>query len=266
MPRDAPRGPAEKRTGGGTLLRALRWALRGLLLLFGISVLQVILLRWIDPLFTLTMVEASLQAHARTDRWSVPQRRRLPAGATEAAVARMIVSSEDGRFFLHHGFEWRAICAAVQHNRRPGAKLRGASTISQQVARNVFLWQRRSLARKLAEAYYTVLLELLVPKQRILEVYLQVAQTGPVGFGVEWGAQHHFQKSALDLNEDEAARLASLLPAPARRGVRGEEADRRAARVRAHRAPLPTDPGFEALRTADAGRPPAWRACLRGGR
>lgn len=261
MPAPHGRSPAPRRSGG-FVWRAARLAARLAVLLFGISVMQVILLRWFDPPFTLTMVEAAVQQRERTGRWALPAQRRPPPGLTGSAAARMIVSSEDGRFFLHHGFEWRAICAAIQHNRRPGAKLRGASTISQQVARNVFLWQRRSFARKLAEAYYTVLLEIFVPKQRILEVYLQVAQTGPLGFGVEWGAQHHFQKSAAALNEDEAARLASLLPAPARRSPWGPEAERRAARVRQHRAPLPTDPGFDALRAADALRPPAWRACL----
>ena len=239
---------AQLRAKSGRPRRGLaRWG--GLVLalpaaLGAVMVLQVLAARWIDPPFTLTMVEAVLDERDESGRWDPPRRRSLPAAALTAPIARMVVSAEDGRFFLHHGFDIEGICDAAAHNRRPGAKLRGASTISQQVARNVFLWQRRSWLRKGLEAVYTVLLELLLPKERILELYLQVAQTGPLDFGVEQAARRHFGKSAHQLNEDEAARLASVFPAPRRRSPVDSGAAGRAAKIVGRRAPMASDPGF----------------------
>ena len=139
-----------------------------------------------------------------------------------------------------------AICAALKHNAE-GGRLRGGSTLSQQVAKNVFLWQGRSWARKGLEAWYTVLLEGLVPKRRILELYLNVAETGPMVFGVEAGANHHYGKSAAGLSADQAGRLAGILPDPRRRSVEGSAARERAAWIRANPAPMPGAPGWDAV-------------------
>ena len=154
------------------------WLGRLLALLILVPTLQVLLLRWVDPPLTFTMLDRALSASPM--RWPAQQRRSLyDLGYT----ARAAVAAENSRFFHHHGFDWEGICHAA-HSK----KLRGGSTISQQVARNVFLWQERSWLRKGLEVGYTVLLELLLPKTRILEVYLNVAETGNMTFGVEAAA------------------------------------------------------------------------------
>lgn len=128
------------------------------------------------------------------------------------AMARAAAAAEDARFCDHPGFDLDAIEAALSDTRR----LRGGSTISQQVAKNVFLWQGRSWLRKGLEAGFTLLVELLWPKRRIMEVYLNVAETGPGLFGVEAAARHYFGKPASALTLREAALIASLLPNPKR--------------------------------------------------
>ncbi|MCA9490854.1 MAG: monofunctional biosynthetic peptidoglycan transglycosylase [Myxococcales bacterium] len=234
----------------------LRWAVLGAALFVAVSVLQVLAARFVDPPFTLTMVERAWEA----GRW--PERRHV-ALADAGPVARAFVSSEDGRFFLHRGFDWEAICAALEHNAKSD-RIRGGSTISQQVAKNVFLWQGRSWVRKGLEVWYTVLLELLVPKQRILELYLDVAETGPLVFGAEAGARHHFGKSAGTLSLEQAGRLAGILPDPRNRSVKGESATRRASFVKANLAPFPGDPGWdEVKRRWDADGHGPW-TCLAG--
>ena len=134
------------------------------------------------------------------------------------SVPLAVISSEDQRFLLHHGFDldgmWRA--AKYNWNRAEGKPVRGGSTISQQVAKNVFLWGGRSYVRKAAEAYFTMLIELLWSKRRIMEMYLSVAEMGDCTFGVEAASQRYFHKSAHDLTAPEAARLAGVLPNPLR--------------------------------------------------
>jgi monofunctional glycosyltransferase len=130
-------------------------------------------------------------------------------------LVRSVIASEDANFCAHNGFDWRAIKVAMKSNER-GRKLRGGSTISQQTAKNVFLWPQRSYVRKGLEAGFTVLIETLWPKRRIMEAYLNVAEFGPGVFGAEAGALTHFRKHAKDLTPLEAARLAAILPSPHR--------------------------------------------------
>jgi monofunctional glycosyltransferase len=130
-------------------------------------------------------------------------------------LVRSVIASEDANFCSHDGFDWRAIKVAMKSNER-GRKLRGGSTISQQTAKNVFLWPQRSYIRKAMEAGFTVLIETLWPKRRIMEAYLNVAEFGPGIFGAEAGALTHFRKHAKDLTPLEAARLAAILPSPRR--------------------------------------------------
>lgn len=227
----------------------------------GTTVVQVLAARWIDPPLTLTMVQRSVE-HAAAGRglaWPA----HVSTSLTEAGptVPRAVVASEDARFFLHHGFDAAAICAAVRSNAE-GGPVRGASTLTQQVAKNVFLWQHRDWVRKGLEAWYTVLLELLLPKERILELYLDVAETGPMVFGVEAGARHHFGRSARALTANQAGRLAGVLPDPRRRSVEGHAAADRAAFVERYPAPFPGDASFERVRAAVEAEG-GWRACLR---
>jgi monofunctional biosynthetic peptidoglycan transglycosylase len=128
-------------------------------------------------------------------------------------MALAVVAGEDQRFPAHWGFDFRAI-QQVLEDKAQGKALRGASTISQQVAKNLFLWHGRSLLRKALEAWFTVLLELLWPKQRILEVYLNIIELGEQTFGVEAASRRFFNKSAQQLRPEEAALLAAVLPNP----------------------------------------------------
>jgi len=129
------------------------------------------------------------------------------------ALVRATIGAEDANFCAHHGFDWQAIGKAMRQN-SPGRRLRGASTISQQTAKNVFLTPHRNWLRKGLETYLTVMIEALWPKRRILEIYLNEVQFGSNVFGAEAAAEFYFHKPAAWLNEGEAARLAAVLPDP----------------------------------------------------
>lgn len=145
-------------------------------------------------------------------------------------LRRAVLASEDERFYLHNGFDFEEIENALERARR-GRRMRGASTISQQVAKNLFLWEGRSWIRKGYEAYLTMVLELCLSKDRILDIYLNLAEWGDGVFGAEMAARTHFRKPAKNLSRDEAARLAAILPAPRRWSPRGSIATRRAAGI-----------------------------------
>jgi monofunctional glycosyltransferase len=194
------------------LLQTLGAALLAWVLLTAIPVL---VLRWLHPLPSAFMLEAQAQAalanqHSyRTDyRWVS-----LEHISRNAAVA--VIASEDQLFPFHGGFDYDSIRDAVQASER-GKRLRGASTISQQVAKNLFLWPGHSFVRKAFEAYFTVLIEALWPKERILEMYLNVAQFGDGIYGVQAAAERFWGTSARRLTPEEAALLAAVLPNPLR--------------------------------------------------
>jgi len=179
------------------------------------SVLAVLLLRWFNPLTSAMMLEARKEAwleqrhgYSNDYRWVS-----LEQISPHAAIA--VIASEDQLFPYHAGFDFESIRAAVRASEQ-GKRLRGASTISQQVAKNLFLWSGHSFVRKGLEAYFTVLLEVLWPKERILEIYLNVAQFGDGIYGVEAAAQRFWHKSARTLSSSEAALLAAVLPNPLR--------------------------------------------------
>ena len=133
-------------------------------------------------------------------------------------MARAAIAGEDGKFCSHDGFDREAIAHAFQRNLQ-GGRIRGGSTISQQTAKNAFLWQGGGYVRKALEAWYTVLIETIWGKRRIMEVYLNVAETGIGTYGVEAGAQRYFRHGSAQLTRVEAARIAAALPAPKRREV-----------------------------------------------
>lgn len=175
----------------------------------------VLALRWVDPptsSFVLQNRALAGGAAARIQhRWVD-----YPDIAPEVALA--VIAAEDQRFFDHFGFDFESILDAIEERRREG-RLRGASTISQQVAKNLFLWPGRSWLRKGLEAYFTVLIEALWPKRRTLEIYLNFAQFGKQVFGVGAASQRFFGKEPSRLSAHEAALLASVLPAPSRLDV-----------------------------------------------
>ncbi len=207
------RRPAPRRDRiAAALLKFLGWALLVWVLL---TVTPVLLLRWLPPLTSAFMVEARIaawQAHERayrTDfRWVS-----LEQISPNAAIA--VIAAEDQQFPFHAGFDFNSIREAVRASEH-GKRLRGASTISQQVAKNLFLWPGHSFLRKGLEAYFTVLLETLWPKERILEVYLNIAQFGDGIYGVQAAAERFWHKPALRLSAAEAASLAAVLPNPQR--------------------------------------------------
>ena len=165
----------------------------------------ILALRWVAPPTTMLMLTAPLRPVSYT--W-VPWNRIAPS----AALA--VMASEDQRFPEHWGFDLAAIESAARYNARHH-HFRGASTISQQTAKNLFLWRGRTWLRKGLEAYFTVQLEALWDKRRILEVYLNIVQFGPNIYGVEAAAEHYYHKHAAQLTAREAASLAAVLPDPA---------------------------------------------------
>jgi monofunctional glycosyltransferase len=180
-----------------------------------LSIAAVLTLRWWPPLTSAFMVEARLGALARGD-FSFHLRHTWVDRARIAATVQLaVIASEDQKFPFHHGFDFDSIQDALREQ-EDGSRSRGASTISQQTAKNLFLWGGHSYVRKAFEAWFTALLELCWPKTRILEVYLNSAQFGPDIFGVEAAAQTFFHKHAATLTRAEAAQLAAVLPNPLR--------------------------------------------------
>ena len=207
-----PPGQSRRRSRGRRWLRRL---LALPLLLVLLSLLQVAALRFIDPPFSAFMAARQVQAWGEGDwgfRVAYDWRDRDQV-SSHLAVA--VIASEDQRFADHHGFDLEAIEKARRDNAR-GEKVRGASTISQQTAKNLFLWSGRSWVRKGIEAWYTLLIEALWPKQRIVEVYVNVAEFGDGVYGAQAAARTYFGKDASRLAPAEAARLAAVLPSPRR--------------------------------------------------
>jgi monofunctional biosynthetic peptidoglycan transglycosylase len=185
---------------------------------FLITALPVVAMRWMDPWYSAFMLDAALDAsrsgktNYHTDyRWAD-----LEQISPHAAVA--VIAAEDQFFPFHMGFDFKSIRAAVRANEKQATRkhprVRGASTISQQVAKNLFLWPGRSYFRKGCEVYFTLLIELTWPKERILEVYLNVAQFGDGIYGVEAAAQRFYHMPAARLGRYEAATMAAVLPNP----------------------------------------------------
>src|SRR5215470_14557813 len=190
----------------GFFPKAWRFIKRLLLFLFIAQFVYIILLKWIDPPITLTQLSSLFTGHGLKRDYV----NRSDIG-TNAKLA--VIASEDQLFPDHNGFDFKSIEKAMKHNQK-SKSLRGASTISQQVAKNVFLWQGRSWIRKGLEVYFTFMIEKIWGKERILEMYLNVAQTGDGMFGVEAAAQQYYHKSAASLNREQAAMIAACLPNP----------------------------------------------------
>ena len=211
----AERGQRKVEPAGG----GRRWRWRHLLcvpvVLAALSVLQVLVLRVVDPPFSNVMAARLLGQWGSGNFQYRIDYRWCDLDKMAASVPISLVAAEDQQFPQHRGFDLQAIEKARSHNEK-GGRLRGASTISQQVAKNVFLWQGRSWVRKGLEVWYTVLIEALWPKARILEMYANVAEMGDGIYGVQAAAHRYWGKDAAGLSAGEAARLAAVLPAPRR--------------------------------------------------
>ena len=190
------------------MIRLMRFLILAIVWFMGISIALVIVYRFVPVPVTATML---LDEHAITKDWT--RLSRIDRDMIDAAIA-----SEDGKFCQHGGFDKQAIENAIKRNAK-GGRIRGGSTISQQTAKNVFLWQGGGYFRKGLEAWFTLLIENVWGKRRIMEVYLNVAETGIGTYGVEAGSQRYFGHSAARLSQSEAARMAAALPLPKERPV-----------------------------------------------
>ncbi|MET0392359.1 MAG: monofunctional biosynthetic peptidoglycan transglycosylase [Chitinophagaceae bacterium] len=195
------------------LARTWRWIKKIFIVLFIAQLVYIILLRWIDPPITMTQLVSWISGHGL-------KRDYVDRTAISPYAGLAVISSEDQLFADHNGFDWKSIKKAQQYNTKKPGRVRGASTISQQVAKNVFLWQGRSWFRKGLEVYFTFMIELVWSKRRILEVYLNVIEMGDGIFGVERAANIYFNKSAKALTQQEAALIAACLPNPKRYKVK----------------------------------------------
>jgi monofunctional biosynthetic peptidoglycan transglycosylase len=189
--------------------RRSRWVRIPLKILGGfiaLSILMVAIYRFVPPPVTLTML---FDPNGITKDW-------MSLDDMDADMARAAIAAEDSRFCSHHGFDAVAIAQAMRHN-ASGGRIRGGSTISQQTAKNVFLFQGGGFVRKGLEAWFTVLIEAIWGKRRIMEVYLNVAETGIGTYGAQAGSMRYFHHGAERLSRAEAARLAAVLPLPKKR-------------------------------------------------
>jgi monofunctional glycosyltransferase len=202
----------------GLLARIARSLVLALVAWAAVTVLAIIGMRWVDPPTTAFMLrERAAALLKRAEGYQFRHEwRDWDEISKNAPLA--VVAAEDQRFPLHHGFDFKQIDKALSDRER-GRRVRGASTITQQVAKNLFLWPGQSWFRKGLEAGITILIELTWPKQRILEVYLNIAEFGRGTWGVQAASQRYFHKDAARLTRAEAARLAAVLPSPKRYSV-----------------------------------------------
>jgi monofunctional glycosyltransferase len=193
-----------------------RLLLRIIKLLFivfvGGSILAVLVFRFINPPFTLLMIQRGFERKAAGKEWKI-DKQWVNFDDIADPMKRAAVAAEDQTFLENHGFDFRAIEKAIKKNEH-SKKLIGGSTITQQTAKNVFLWPGRSFVRKGFEAWFTLLMEVFWSKKRIMEVYLNVIETGDGIYGVEAAAQEYFHKPASDLNNQQAAAIAVIFPSP----------------------------------------------------
>lgn len=189
---------------GWFLVRAFVYTIVG-------SILWVLIYRFVPPPVTFTMIGDMIDGDPVARDW-------MPLSQIDRNMALAAIAAEDAKFCTHNGFDREAIQAAIERNAR-GGRIRGGSTISQQTAKNAFLWQGGGYVRKGLEAWFTLLIENLWGKPRIMEVYLNIAETGIATYGANAGAQRYFGHDASHLTRTEAARIAAVLPLPKKRGA-----------------------------------------------
>lgn len=194
----------------GIVPRTWRKVKRILLIMFIAQFVYIIMLRWVNPPITLTMISSWFSLWGSDKHF---KKKWANAEDISQYAKLAVIASEDQLFPDHDGFDFKSIEKAMKHNQK-SKKIRGASTISQQVAKNVFLWQGRGWLRKGLEVYFTFMIEKIWGKRRILEVYLNVAQTGDGIFGVEAASREYYFKPSINLSREQAAMIAACLPNP----------------------------------------------------
>lgn len=229
--RNSPRKPANKginkilsRAGAGKasakprkkrsnlLVSTYRFLVASLIYCFAASITTVLVFKWAPPLFTPLMVIRKVEAIFK-GKETIIYYSWTPIDKMDPNLALAVVAAEDQKFPKHYGFDAKAIAEAIESNAE-GKRVRGGSTISQQVAKNMFLWPGQNFIRKGLEAYFTCLLEIIWGKKRILEVYLNVAETGEMTFGFPAGAKRFLKTPPDNVSAQQAARLAAVLPNP----------------------------------------------------
>ena len=191
-----------------------KFILRLILWLFAFSIVIVIFFKWVPVPVTPLMLIRNIE-QLQENKKLVLKHDWVPIEAISKNLQLAVICSEDQNFLTHNGFDMEAIEKAIEHNKK-GKRIRGASSISQQIAKNVFLWPQRSWFRKGLETYFTFLIELFWSKERIMEVYLNSIEMGNGVYGVEAASQFWFKKPAIKLNRNEAAAIAAILPNPRR--------------------------------------------------
>jgi monofunctional biosynthetic peptidoglycan transglycosylase len=200
----------KENTSFGSKLK--RFVFKLMLWFFGLSLFFVVVFKFLPVPFTPLMAVRAME-HSADGKDMVCSHDWVPLEDISMNLQKAVVASEDGMFLKHNGFDFKAMNKAMNSNLK-GRKLKGGSTISQQTAKNVFLWQGRSYLRKGLEAYFTVLIELIWGKERIMEVYLNSIEMGDGVYGAEAASKHWFHKSAKNLTKYEAASIAAILPSP----------------------------------------------------
>lgn len=193
--------------------RVWRWTKRIVIGLFLFQLFYIVILKWVNPPFTLTQLSSLFSGDGL-------KRDYVDYSEISSNLKLAVIASEDQVFPQHNGFDWKSINKAIEHNEKKPKRIKGASTISQQVAKNVFLWQGRSWIRKGLEIYFTAVIELVWGKERILEMYLNVIEMGKGIYGAQAAAKSYFGKDAANLTRREAAMIAACLPNPQRYTVK----------------------------------------------
>ena len=193
--------------------RIWMWVKRIFLFIFLFQLFYIIILKWVNPPFTITQLGSLFSGHGL-------KRDYVDDDEMSYNIKLAVIASEDQKFATHSGFDWKSIDKAIKHNEKKPKKVRGASSISQQVAKNVFLWQGRSWIRKGLEVYFTKMIEWVWGKKRILEVYLNVIEMGKGIYGVQAASKKYFNKNAIKLTRKEAALIAGCLPNPVKYTVK----------------------------------------------
>jgi monofunctional biosynthetic peptidoglycan transglycosylase len=199
----------------GFLRSFVRWFLIGVALLWSLAVLILVAARWIDPPTTAVHMERRLQAWIH----HTPYHERyefVPLSQISPDFQHAVIAAEDARFYQHHGFDWHAMQIAAEDDME-GGRIRGGSTLTQQLVKNLFFGTGRSILRKGAEFTLVPVAELVLGKQRILEIYLNVVEWGPGVYGAESACRYYYRTSARSIDRQQAAQLAAILPLPLKR-------------------------------------------------
>ena len=197
------------------LLPAIRWFAISVALLWSLAALSLVALRWINPPTTAVQVERHVQAWIHATSYH-KRYRFLPLEQISPNLQHAVIAAEDGRFYRHHGFDWQEIKIAASQDME-GGRTRGASTLTQQLVKNLFFGTSRSVLRKGAEATLVPVAELVLGKRRILELYLNIVEWGPGVYGADSACRYYYRVPARSVGREQAARLAAVLPAPLRR-------------------------------------------------